>query len=339
MSNAISSTHFSTTDMPAIDRFDAWRDKISAIFDVTRIGSADPSSFDARVTAYQIGNLVITDSAQGEQAYQITPTRIRREGIDLFQIGLYRRGGYHGDANGSEIAGATGDLQILDLGRPMQSIEMASEMICVFMPREVLRDMIGDLDGLHGAALESGVSHLLAGYLAMLAERLPRLPEHESEAIANATLQMIAACLRPTAKLAHEARSSIDQVLLGQAKQFIEANLRSPRLTPDAICNAMCISRRSLYRLFEPVDGIHHYILRRRLDHIIKALSDPNDHQRIADLAASYGFICHETFWRAFKRRYRVTPGDVRSLRMFRPERPPQNCDAGFDQWLKRLHA
>lgn len=338
MSNAIPSTRFSTTDMPLIDRFDAWRDRISAIFDVTRIGTADRDSFDASVTAYQIGNLIVTDSVQGEQAYRITPARVRREGIDLIQVGLYRRGGYQGDASGRKIEGMTGDLQILDLGRPMQSVEAASDMVCIFMPREALQAVIGDLDGLHGIALGAKGSRLLADYLVFLAERLPCLPEHEGRAVADETLDMIAACLRPTTKLVHQAKAQLEHVLLGRAKQFIEANLHSPRLTPDLICSEVCLSRRSLYRLFEPLDGIHHYISTRRLHHIVRALKDPAEHRRIADVALEYGFICQETFWRAFKRRYRVTPGDVRSLAASRMENAPHNSDVGFDQWLRQLH-
>lgn len=339
MGSLIASTHFSTADLPAIDQFDAWRDKISAIFDVTRIGGTQCNSFDARVTAYQLGNLLISDSAQGEQAYQITPKRIRRSGIDLFQVGFYRRGGYNGDANGSQIEGRTGDVQLLELGQPMQSVEPASDMICVFMPREMLQDRIGDLDGLHGAGLGAGLSRLLVDYLALLAERLPFLPKHDGEAVANATLDMISACLRPTAKRVHGAQSPIGQVLIRRAKQLIEANLRSPQLTPDFLCRSMCVSRRSLYRLFEPLDGVHHYILRRRLDHVMRALNNPSDHQRIADLAASYGFNCQETFWRAFKRRYRVTPGDVRSLRSTGEDAESRGNAGEFDEWLKQLHA
>lgn len=338
MDSAIASTHFSTMDLPANDQFDAWRDKISVLFDVTRIGGTQCNSFDARVTAYQLGNLVITDSAQGEQAYQITPKRIRREGIDLFQVGFYRRGGYSGDANGSQFEGKTGDVQVLDLGLPMQSVEPASDMICVFMPREMLQDRVGDLDGLHGAEVDAGSSRLLVDYLALLAERLPSLPPHDGEVVANATLDLISACLRPTARRAHEAQSPISQALIRRAKQLIDANLRSPQLTPDFLCRSMCVSRRSLYRLFEPLDGVHHYILRRRLDRVMRALNNPNSHQRIADLAASYGFTCQETFWRAFKRRYRVTPGDVRSLRSPREDIRPLGGAAGFDEWLKRLH-
>jgi AraC-like DNA-binding protein len=339
MSGAIPSTHFSTSDLPAIDRFDAWRDKISVIFDVARIGGPRSTSFEATVDAFQIGHLVITDSTQGEQAYSLSPKRTRIAGTDLFQVGFYRSGGYRGDANGTEIEGQSGDVQVLDLAQPMRSIEPASSMVCVFLPREILQDRIGDLDELHGVDLRSGMGRLLADYLGLLAERLPLMSEKDGEAAATAAVQMIAACLRPIAKMIRGAQSPIRQVLLLRAKRVIEANLRSPQLTPDFLCRTLGVSRRSLYRLFEPLDGVHQYILRRRLSHIMRALNDHGNHQRIADLAARFGFTCQETFWRAFKRQYGVPPGEVRSLTWSHQKKVPLHTDVGFDEWLRRLHA
>lgn len=332
MGSSVPYSHFSTRELPDADRFDAWRDKVSVLFDVTRIGGTHSTSFEARVDAFQIGNLVITDSKQGEQAYQNTPKRIRRAGIDLIQIGFYRSGGYNGDASGLTIRGAPGDVQIIDLGRPIVTVEPPSDMVCVFVPREILQARIGDLDGLHGACLDLSGTRLIADYLALLAGQLPCMLEEEGEGAANATLDLISACLRPATNLRHEAQSPIRQVMLGRAKQIIEANLRSPRLTPDFLCRALSVSRRSLYRLFEPLGGLHSYILRQRLSRIMCALKDSTNQSRLSDVAASFGFYCEETFWRAFKRHYGMTPGDARLL-----YRSDDRHEGGFDDWLREL--
>lgn len=339
MSQTVPSSNFSTSDFPADDQFEAWRDKISVVFDVARTGgSRFTSSFAARVDAYMIGNLVVADSTQGEQAYSVSPRRARGADMDLFQIGLYRSGGYRGDANGNPLEGTAGDVEVLDLSRSMQAVDASSHTVCVFVPREALQERVGDLDGLHGVDLRSGMGGLLADYLGLLAERLPQMHESDGEAAANATIEMIAACLRPTASAIGEAQAPIRDVILLRAKRLIEESLRSPQLSPDFLCRTLHVSRRSLYRLFEPLGGVHQYILRRRLSHIRRALKDPCNRQRIADVAEQYGFQSPETFWRAFKRQYGVTPGDVRSsnssdLKKVRYE------DVGFDQWLKWLNA
>ena len=236
MGSAVPTTHFSTSDLPPGDRFDAWRDIISVIFDVDRIGGSQPASFEANVDAYQLGKLVITDSMQGEQAYSLSPKRNRTEGIELLQVGLYRSGGYRGEANGTSIEGSSGDVQILDLARPMHSVGPASSRICLFLPRELLQERIGDLDGLHGVDLRSGMGRLLADYLGLLADRLAQMPESDSEAAASATIEIIAACLRPTITTIRDAQSPIRDVILLRAKRAIEDNVQSARLTPEFLC-------------------------------------------------------------------------------------------------------
>lgn len=337
MSKTVPSSNFSTSDFPADHQFEAWRDKISVVFDVARTGgSRFTSSFAARVDAYMIGNLVVADSTQGEQAYSVSPSRARAADMDLFQIALYRSGGYRGDADGNPIEGRAGDVEVLDLGRSMQAVDAASHTVCVFVPREALQERVGNLDGLHGVDLRSSMGGLLADYLGLLAERLPQMPESDGEAAASATIEMIAACLRPTANAIGEAQAPIQDVTLLRAKRLIEERLRSPQLSPEFLCRTLHVSRRSLYRLFEPLGGVHQYILRRRLSHVRRILKDPCNRRPIADVAEQYGFSNPETFWRAFKRQYGVTPGDVRSsnssnLKKVRFE------DVGFDQWLKWL--
>jgi hypothetical protein len=92
---AVSPTHFSTSDLPVTDRFDAWHDKISVIAALTSI-------------SFKLGSIV-------PAAVRMTP---RSRG--------------------------PGDVQLLDLAQSMQTVEPASDMVCVFPPRELLQN--GDAD-------------------------------------------------------------------------------------------------------------------------------------------------------------------------------------------------
>jgi AraC-like DNA-binding protein len=339
MGRSLPFSHFTTDDLPAADQFDAWRDKISVIFDVERPAETRSKAFHADVDAFQLSNLVVTCSNQDRQSFSIAPRRARSSGIDLIQIGCYRSGGYRGDADGTSIEGRPGDIQILDLSRPMQSIETASDMVCVFVPREILQSKLGEIHGLHGADLRGGLGPLLADYLRALAARLPDMSESDADAAAAATIDIIAACLRPTAESMRGAAAPIEDAVLVRAKRLIEQNLHSPRLTPDFLCRTLGVSRRTLYRLFEPRSGVHAYILRRRLDQIMQALTDPDNRQPISELGARYGFASRETFWRAFRKEYGVTPGDIRARKTHTRAWAAFDGDAGFDQWLRQLRA
>jgi len=338
MGSTIRSTHFSTANVPAPDRFDAWRDVISVIFDVARLGNPFDVTFAARFEAYQLGSLVVASSRQGDQVYSLSPKRTRTGDVELFQVGYYRDGGYHGNANGRSIEGKAGDVQVLDLVQPMHSVEPASAVVSVFLPREIVQRRIGDPAALHGVDLRGGMGGVLADYLDLLADWLPQMPDDDGEETAKETIDVIACCLRPNARAAREAKSPIRKVALMRARKLIEENMQSPRLTPEFLSGALGVSRRSLYRLFEPFDGVHQYILSRRLNHVRHALNVDGT-QRIADLAARYGFTCQETFWRAFKRQFDLTPGDARALAFSYDKYEPAHAKVGFDQMLRRLHA
>jgi AraC-like DNA-binding protein len=88
--------------------------------------------------------------------------------------------------------------------------------------------------------------------------------------------------------------------------------LEDGELAPETICRDLGLSRRTLYRIFEPLGGVGRYIQDLRLQRIHDQLQF-GDTEPIADIAARYGFENKEVFWRAFKRRFGVTPGDVRN--------------------------
>jgi len=209
-------------------------------------------------------------------------------------------------------------------------------MVCVFIPRETLRDRIGDLSDLHGATLRDGMGKLLANYLGLLADGLPHMSEDHGDAAANATLEIICACLRPTVATIGEAQAPLQNTILQRAKHLIAMNLRSPQLTPEFLCRALGISRRTLYRVFEPLEGVHQYILLERLGHIRQALKS-DSRQAIAELAEQYGFTCQETFWRAFKRHYGVTPGEIRFASISCRKDEGAGPEPGLGVWLRQL--
>ncbi|WEK52720.1 MAG: helix-turn-helix domain-containing protein [Candidatus Kaistia colombiensis] len=88
-------------------------------------------------------------------------------------------------------------------------------------------------------------------------------------------------------------------MLRRRARSFIDAHLGSERLDSDAICNALGVSRRTLYRLFDKEGGVQHYIQARRLERIRSRLTDANETRRISEVAAEFGFVRSDHFARA----------------------------------------
>ena len=101
---------------------------------------------------------------------------------------------------------------------------------------------------------------------------------------------------------------------LERARSVILRRIDDPTLGPDEVAAELCMSRRSLYLMFEkhgltPTKAIREI----RLDSCRKILSDArHQHRKISDIAMDFGFDDPATFSRQYKTRYGVSPREQR---------------------------
>lgn len=336
--STVPSAHFST------GQFEAWRESISVVFEVEPPVRPVPTPFGATVEAFQLGDMIVTDARLGDQRYVRSAARARRDGMDHFVFNLYRTGGWEAQTNNSEFKGLAGQVQVLDLSRDLVSDEPTSDLATLFVPRSLIEDRLPNLTALHGCAPTGPHAWLLVEFIDLLARRLPTLPSGSEQELSRAICDMLAACLRPSLDGLEIARSGLEAVLLRRARRFIDARLSSPELGAEALCRGLGVSRRTLYRMFEPEGGVQHYIQGKRLERMRSCLTDPTETRRISDVAAEYGFLRNDHFARAFKHQFGLPPRDVRDLPVREPSATAAASTAkgairGFDSWIRELHA
>ena len=102
---------------------------------------------------------------------------------------------------------------------------------------------------------------------------------------------------------------------IAKALSFIEANLRND-LRPEDVAVEAFFSLPHMYRVFRAMTGlsIKDYISRRRLS--VAAESLLSSRVKVIDLALSLRYDSPETFLRAFRRHYGVTPSEFRKTSM-----------------------
>lgn len=101
-------------------------------------------------------------------------------------------------------------------------------------------------------------------------------------------------------------------IQLARAVSFIEQNLASHILTPQAVAKAARVSRSTLYRLFRGSGGVSRAIWQARLNHAWRALSSPGDTRSIGMIAFDLGFLSEAHFCRAFRHAFGISPGGLR---------------------------
>lgn len=306
--------HFSTSNFEDDQRFEAWRCFLP-LYTILPHPEKLRTAFEGRVTSCTIDRIGAGVTTFSRQRYIRSRQRISADGQDHFIIQWFAAGGLRATMeDGREVLAGAGDIWVHDLARVKTVITEESRTVSILLPRRELLQMTGAAE-LDGCVLrhESPLGALLRQHLLTLARVMRRMPADEAPMAALGTIALAAACLRPEARTMNAARETIAVALFEQVKDYIDANLVSPELTPEGLCGVFRISRANLYRLFAPLGGVSGYIRQRRLEHAESLLRDPaNACRTIADIAYSCGFASEAHFSRVFRAAFGLPPREIR---------------------------
>lgn len=347
----IPTTTFRSVDHPNSDQFEAWRERISVVFDVAPLAKR-AGAFAAEAHAFHLGEIVVVRTRFDAQRFVRTLKQLRSDLLDHYLVQLYREGRYVGDVGGRDLEIRPGTVSVLDMARPIETRASAADCTTLVVPRDVMHAALRCPADLHGLVAEGPSAALLADYIVALERQLPELGSEQAPHIVRATCDLLAACLRPTAEHRERARDPIRTVQLQQITSFIDARLASRDLSPERICAAVGLSRTRLYELLKPRGGVQRYVQTRRLLRVHAALADPAETRPILEIAACHGFTSHAHLTRAFRDHFGYPPSEVRraggtllrasavgrdaSIDAARTPEAPQPC---FDDWIRSLRA
>lgn len=337
---------FKTSHLQPRDQFDAWHESISVIFDVSpNAGYKPDQGFDATVRGYHLGSLLISQVDFASQRFVRDRRKTVADGLDHYLVQLYDKGGLIGEAadRGRELR--AGDVQILDLTQSNVTQAAASGTVAIVVPRDTLDQALPAPGDLHGLVLRGGsvMGGLLRDYMRSLLVRADDITMADAGHVAQATTDMIVACFQSTTETMERARDTLDKTMRRRIQQHIAANLESPGLQAEGLCAQFRISRSQLYRLFESLGGVAHYIQEQRLSRACAELCNPTqDHRRVYEIAFALGFRSEAHFSRAFRATFGLSPSDMRGRAQaarIEASRPVSTASAngGYEDWVRAL--
>jgi AraC-like DNA-binding protein len=337
MSKPIPISVFDTAPVPPPQQFEAWREVLTPMFDVEPPDKGAPSGFAAAFESYLVGPLVLGGTSFDAHRYGRDPARIRRDGLNHYQVQLHLSGGYAGRFDGRDVTVRPGDIVLFDFARPLEAASHRSDLLVIAVPRDILELSMppGDHHGLllHG---DSGLGGLMADYMRSLAERLPDMTTDEATAAAAASTAVIAACFRPSQAGFAAAQPALLESLRRRIRAHIGENLRAGAITAEALCASFALSRATLYRMFEPFGGVAAYVRNQRLSRAFTSLMNPLDtERRIGEIAFEWGFSSEAYFSRAFRRAFGLSPSEARAAALAEP--PADRINDTFRDWVVRL--
>ena len=298
---------FTTDGLPERDRFDAWR----ALFSAHDL-DADPVGFSGNVETTLVGSMALRVMNAAPQGPARSRSRIRRDGQDSFVLHRSRHA-YSVETERGVIDVPAGAISLNDLSQPYRRNRAPeTESLILVLPRSSISAVLSDEDALHGLILQGGAGRLLADHLQSLVAHSHSIAATDAAHIAQATLHMVAACVRPSLEAVARASTPLNAARLRAAKRLVSDYLTTP-LQIEAIAKALGMSRSQLYRLFEPEGGVVRYLTRQRLAAVRAALDNPLERRFIGEIGEAYGFGSSALLSRAFRQAYGVSPRDYRA--------------------------
>lgn len=316
---------FSTAGLPHPERFEGWRQMVSALFDVRRLGRHGDSGFSAALTAYHFGGFLLCHSRSDAARYDRSVQRSRLDDLDhyLIHMPLQQQGVFGSDSGqGPDRFRRLRpmDVGLFDMAMPASLLSGAGEAISLVVPRATLAALLKHPNHQHGRVLgwDTPMGAILGRHLIGLYMEASRFGLHETSVLADAAIRLIALAFGFDA--AGDARGGKPPGTMGRetlarrVRLHIEQNLHRESLTPETIMKELVISRSQLYRQFERYGGVHRYLRQRRLRQCLISICNPlHAGERIADIAYNRGFSDEAHFSRIFREAYGMSPREARN--------------------------
>ena len=293
-----------------------WRESISSLFE-SRPRQRAADGFRAHVEAFFLDDFVLgTGYCNSIQDFDRSPRKLARDCMDGYLLQFYQYGKSEPRAGGAEGAAGPGDLYVLDLAQPLATTASPYGNLNLLVPRHVLAPHLRQPDTCHETVLPAGqpLVTLFRDALTSFYGQVGMMTMAQAQQALRPLLDLAAVAMN--GRIGETHATSVNLARFAQICRHVEDSLLNPELTAETVAAAFGLSRRSLYRAFEPFDGFAAYVKDRRLHRARAALLDPaNRHLAIATLAQHHGFANPEHFSRAFRDLFGVTPREVRHIK------------------------
>lgn len=144
---------FSTEHLVASERYAAWKESISVIFECEYEAEQGSQPFEARLEALQFDQslLVMVDSSESD--YRRRSASIRMDGLDAILIQLFIKGGVQFCSGKKVTYGKAGDLIVFDLNQEIQNHNTCFQHLTILIPGQMISPLVPNIEHWHGRVL------------------------------------------------------------------------------------------------------------------------------------------------------------------------------------------
>lgn len=296
--------------------FDHWRHLVAESFVPLVADTDNADGFQGRMRSRVLDRMSIVEVTATSHAVHRTAALIAQSGQRYFKLNLQLQGTGLLIQDNREALLRPGDLAIYDTNRPYTlAFEEQARMMVVMFPCDALSlppEYVGQLSAVRLAG-GAGLSGIVGQFIGQLAENLEVLSGPSGSRLATNALDLVSTMLHAEMDIAPD-RMKPQALLAVSVREYIEAHLADPLLSPATIAAAHFISTRHLHNVFhESGTTVASWIRSQRLEGARRELRDPlHSGKSVGAVAARWGFLDAAHFSRTFRDAFGESPTDWR---------------------------
>ena len=296
--------------------FDHWKHLVAESFVPLAARTGDVDGFRGQLRSRVLDRMSVVEVTATSHEVHRTPALIARASERYFKLNLQLEGTGLLIQDNREALLRPGDLAIYDTNRPYTlAFEEEARVMVVMFPCDALSlptDYVGQLAAVRMAG-STGLSGIVGQFIRQLSENLDVLSGPSGSRLATNALDLVSTLLHAEMDIAPD-RMKPQALLAVSVREYIEANLADPQLSPASIAAAHFISTRHLHNVFhESGTTVASWIRSQRLDGARRELRDPLlAGKPVGAVAARWGFLDAAHFSRTFRDAFGVSPSDWR---------------------------
>lgn len=300
-------------------RFDAWREACLRNVCAVTLAPEGAQHFNARISRVCAGVLDVVDVRCDAHGFRRTRQDIESSPSGALHLYFQKSGSTWFEQEGRSHTVAAGDIIIADPDVPFEKGAPDEFDFRLWrVPRSRIEPLIASCCTrlpMTRLAAGEGENLLIRTWLDTLVHNSSHLFAPNLDLAFGMLCSLVASAAGLAPEMQEPGRNCRREAHLQRVKRQIELRAFDLELTTKKLAAELAMSRRTLHQLFRTSDRtFHEYLTQVRLDKAYELLRDcEQNHLSTAQIGLTSGFGETSTFYRRFKARYGITPGELRA--------------------------